>query len=290
MFKSVMRLIGPRSRGQYWSCSKFARWVTKTFGRKAVIKPQYATLEEWDEWKKNSQKTSPFVYWFTEEFLDMLQNFIYFPYDLMTAIRYYVYNRFVCETHKLKSDLEPGRFHEFETKVLHCLFTDLVRFVEVEKAWMQVCCGSDPEFHRPWYTKNPLTRLKPFVNARAGVKYLEWEMSLKEEEWDDELQKYVAEDTPTGQAIVAKEVYELYHWWKNIRPNRPDPYVLAGYEDFRVANRLDELGIGIGRLPADLREEQSRIFQKAREIEQEYENEDDRMLIRLIEIRRGMWT
>lgn len=289
MFKRLRKFMGHSARGNYWSCSPFAKWVTRTFGGSSTPKPSYATLEEWDQWKITNEKASPLVYWFTEEFLDTLQRVVYFPYDLLIAVRYYIYNRFICETHKLRSDLEPGQFHEVETRFLHCLFTDLVRFVEVEKAWMQVVWSNEAsQFKKPWYAKHPLTRWKPFRCPEAGIEHLKWEMTLTEETWDPETETMVRNNVPTGQAIAAKEVYQLYVWWTSIRPSRPDPYELSGYDAFVSEHKLEN--IAIGRISPELRTLQSEIFKRVSDIHQQYDDEDDEMLLRLIKIRRSMWT
>ena len=68
-------------RSNYWSNGAFASWMLRTFAKVTSPRPKAATLKEWKEWKKSTQNASPFIYWFVEEFLDNLQNFINYPFD-----------------------------------------------------------------------------------------------------------------------------------------------------------------------------------------------------------------
>jgi len=81
------------TRSRYWSNSDFAKKITDTFGGKR--KPTAATMSEWDKWHKEAQRQAPFVYWFTEKFLDQVQSWVCYPTDKLSDFRYYLRNRFV---------------------------------------------------------------------------------------------------------------------------------------------------------------------------------------------------
>lgn len=255
-----------RFRANYWSCSAFADWIRKTFGK--YEKPDAATLEEWAEWKTMSKTRHKFVHWFTEEFLDSVQNTIMFIPDVWNTIRAYLRNRFVDKTHYLETKLPPGEFYEFDTKILHGLFEELVDFVECEKAWMHVVFSDDAKekYKFPFWQRVRMFRFGYFRCPQAGLDHLQWEISLK---YDDE---WMPKDSPnygqpTHQAIAAKEQLELYNWWKNVRPQRPDPY-----------EHIDE------------DEAKRERWERVHQIEEQYDKEDEEMLIRLIKIRRSLWT
>jgi hypothetical protein len=95
----------------------------------------------------------------------------------------------------------------------------------------------------------------------------------------------------TNQAIQAKEIYDLYIWWKDVRPNRPDVYDASGwtaYCDKREAGRGD---LGFFEYKDDEDRSESRAIHKVlTKMEQDNETEDTQMLIRLIKIRRELWT
>lgn len=92
-----------------------------------------------------------------------------------------------------------------------------------------------------------------------GLKRLAWERSLVSESPES-----MGKRTP--QAIAADEVRELYSWWKDTRPNRADPW-----------EKLSEEHI-IGD------------YENTQKLEDQYQEEDDEMLCRLIKIRHSMWT
>jgi cytosine/adenosine deaminase-related metal-dependent hydrolase len=96
---------------------------------------------------------------------------------------------------------------------------------------------------------------------------------------------------PTHQALAAREILELYMWWREVRPARPDPYKASGWTAYCERRRNG------GRDFFDLEDkteeeaEQGRVAsEQVSKIEAEYEQEDTDMLIRLIRVRDGLWT
>jgi len=53
-------------------------------------------------------------------------------------------------------------------------------------------------------------------------------MALTNEEWLDDDKKHEA--VPTSQALVAREIKELYTWWTEVYPKRPDPHDAGGLD------------------------------------------------------------
>jgi hypothetical protein len=93
----------------------------------------------------------------------------------------------------------------------------------------------------------------------------------------------------TSQAETAREVKEIYDWWKFTRPARPDAYDVSGWSDLCEEKRADG-GNMFDRGDADYQERSRKSLEIVRKIEQEYEDEDEQMLIRVIKRRRGLWT
>jgi len=235
-----------RQRINYWSTSKVADFI------RGEDKPHALGWHEWDEWHKDVKSRKPLRYWLSENGLKILQNTIYYPYDLYNTIKIYVRNRWIDKTHILNTGLKPGQYYEFDYKVLHGLFYELTDYVEKELAWMMTWNG-DKKYQ--------------FSNGRcveAGLDYLEWASNLEYK----------------PQAITAQKVRELYEWWTITRPNRPDPYVVAKYND----DITDSI------FKNKLTKKQRATIEKVEKIEQEYENEDTDKLIELIKIRRDIWT
>lgn len=235
-------------RSNYWSNSKFAKWLWSLVDVKPI---GYGTSEDFRVWEEKQKKNHPYLYWFVEGFLDSLRAIVFWPLDKFNTIKSYIRNRYIDKTHFIHTGLEKGQYHEIDDKILHGLFNTLIEFIEVEKAWMNF----------------------DYKGEDAGLDYLEWEIGLTfDEDWGVE-----KDGQPTPQALAAKEQFELYNWWKN-RPNRQDPYE----QYHRLRKGKDVLG--------ELTEREENIFKQAMKLEAVYEKEDEEMLIRLIKIRRSLWT
>jgi hypothetical protein len=246
-------------RIQYWSNSKFSKWVRKTFAD--FEKPSALTFEGWDIWEANNKAKHPFVFWFTEDFLDDVQNFIYWPYDKWLSFKYYLSNGFVSKTHVLSTGLKFGQYYEIDYRIIRGLFETLVDFIEIEKAHMY--SWNHPEFKsiNKWY--------QPWRCPESGLAHLAWEMTLDKPQKDEDGKELPYSENPR-QAESAREQLALYNWWKHTRPARPDPYEASG---FNKENNYDT--------------KNHELLQK---IEKQYDDEDEEMMIRLIKIRHHLWT
>lgn len=273
----------------YWTCSKFADWLRGT------MKPGAATSKEWRLWKEEAKKKHPVRYWIAEEGLDKIQDIWCYIPERINDVRYYINNRFVHKTHGMMSrSLEKGKFHEFETRLLHSMFDQLVDFVEIEQAWHHVMWDESArkQYETPWWQRHWFFRWgRVWRCPDAGVEYLIWASGLTHKEhWgiDKTSEHY---NTPTHQAITAKEVLALYRWWKYERPKRPDPHDAGGWSEYceqRRKNGHDFLDFE-DKSPEEA-EMSKTALQKTREIEDAYNKEDEDMMIRLIKIRQGLWT
>jgi len=97
---------------------------------------------------------------------------------------------------------------------------------------------------------------------------------------------------PTGQAIRAKEIKELYTWWTVTYRNRPDPYDASGWTAACEASRESNGGKLSFSTPKDpvLKKAQDKAHKLLQKIEADYEKEDEAMMIRLIKARDSLWT
>ena len=250
-----------RSRYNYWSSSSLADFIRGT------KKPYALEWKAWDDWHNKAKAKHPIRYWIAEKGLKNLQNFILFPFDLYNTIKIYIQNRWIDQTHVLKTGLKPGEYYEFDYKVLYGLFNELSDYVEIELAATSR------------YDKSKKFK---FVNGRsreAGMNHLDWAASLvyNEEYGTSKDSKYYGKITP--QAISAQKVRELYLWWKDIRPNRPDPSITYKYENFKEKF-----------FASGLSKEYKQTLSNIIKIEKQYEKEDTNKLIELIKIRKEIWT
>jgi len=274
---------------RYWSCTPFADWLRGT------AKLSCGTSEEWDDWTTAAQMKHNFRYWLAEEALGHIQDFVTWPVRSLYSVKYYINNRWVSRTHSLTAhakDIKPGQWQDVGSRFLPCLFNELVDFVEIETAWSHIAWGNEEaraKYNPPFWASG-WWRWRTWRCPQAGLDHLDWAMTLTSNEWLEPTHKDY--DKPTGQAISAKEIKELYTWWTETYPNRPDPYDASGWSAACEAQRLangGKLSFSVPKDPA-LKKAQDQAHKLLQKIEAAYEKEDEAMLIRLIKIRQSLWT
>jgi len=275
-------------RSQYWSCTPFADWI------RGIKKDGAKTGRGWREWEAEAKTKHPIRYWIAEEALDAVQNFIYWPADKLYDIKYYINNRWISRTHSLTAhprDIKPGQWRDVGNRFLPCLFNELVDFVEIELAWWQIAWSDRNErkkYNAPFWATGWF-RWRVWRCPQAGLDNLDWAMTLTNEEWLEEGEKHKAE--PTHQAVAAREIKELYTWWTEVYPKRPDPHDAGGWTAY--CNMKREQGDHMldleDRTPEEA-EMSNFALCKTHAIEQTYDAEDEAMMIRLIKVRGSLWT
>jgi hypothetical protein len=270
-------------RNHYWTISSFADWVRGT------PKLKMGTSQQWAEWRRTASGQHPVRYWLAEEGLDYLQKFVCYVPDRLNDIRYYVNNRWVSHAHSLTAhprDIKPGQWQDVGNRFLPCLFNELVDFVEVELAWHHVMWDDEEQkkYAVPWHRSGWL-RWRTWRCPRAGIAHLEWATSLTfvDKKGTQRLSR---------QAMAAKEIMDLYYWWTEVYPNRPNPHDASGWTAYCELSRLangGEFAVGEDKTP-ELRKASRLAHKELRRIEAAYEKEDESMMIRLIKIRQSLWT
>lgn len=272
----------------YWTCSKFADWLRGT------PKISMGTGKEWADWEKQAQAAHPIRYWLADEALDKLQDIVMFIPDRLHDIKYYINNRWVTRTHALTAhprDIKPGQWMDVGNRFLPCLFNELVEFVETELAWWQIAWAdkeAKAKYSAPFWATGWF-RWRTWRCPQAGLDNLAWQMTCTNEDFLDDDKKDLAE--PTYQAIAAKEILELYTWWTEVYPKRPDPMDASGWSAYCDMRR--DAGYHLLDLDTKTPEEEEickTALSKTREILEAYEKEDEEMMIRLIKIRQALWT
>jgi hypothetical protein len=161
-------------------------------------KPEYATLEEWEQWRINAKRAHPIKFFLYETLPSYIRRRIYRYY---TRPIWYIQDRFITKTHLIDTKLRKGYFHAVDTKMLYGCFELLSDYYETEKDQVDYLASltDEKEYHH---------------------------------------------------AVAAKEVMDLYNWWKQ---RKPSPFEYGTKE------------------------------------EEAYYKEENEMLIRLIKIRKTLW-
>ena len=270
-------------RSNYWSCSKFADIIRGT------NKPMFLDADGWDKWHLESKKKHPIRYWIADELLDYVQNTIMWIPDRIYDAKYYVVNRWIDQSHALVAHpkhIKPGQYRDMDSRILFCLFDELVNFVEIEKAYSNYRWNEEKQKGMKWWQVGRW-RTRTWRSAEAGLDYLEWESKLTNIEWLVGDEKIKAKLTPQAEAAI--EIIALYKWWTEVYPNRPDAHDASGW----TAHCESKSERGIGFLADDPQEDHAatkKMLDKIRKIEAAYEAEDTKMLIRLIKIRGSLWS
>lgn len=243
-------------------------------------KPTALGWDEWEDWHEQTRKMRPLAYFLMETMPEKCNDLIKTikkPYDnTRNWMRYRLFDRY----HLINTGLKPD-YYEIDTRMLHGMFSLLVDFVEVQSAWVHVIFDEKSKYNdRPWWSKG-WTRFKSFRDVESGIAHLKWEMTLDSENLP------VSERNP-GQAHMAREVWELYHWWTKIRPLRPDPGDVSGWNEYCRSKTMKEL-FSNNRSPEENKVSLD-IINLDHDIERSYDEEDERMLIRLVKIRKNLWT
>lgn len=160
-------------------------------------------------------------------------------------------------------------YHDPDYRMLHANFQILKDFVEIELAAMQSIDSRGDEdvstFLKKFGKHFRRFKRKNIRNGELGLEHLKWEI----------------EETSGHQQISALEKRNLYLWWTQERPLRADPYESPLFHDPLAAMDLKSMFQG----------PHNRALMKARSaLEAFYEAEDEEMLIRLMKIRRSLWT
>lgn len=247
-------------------------------------KPYAATDEEWSIWKQDTMKKHPIKYWLSEQVLPTLEDIIMYPLNKLYSVKYYIVNRWIDQSHALVAHpkhVKPGQYMDFSERILYCLFDELVDFVEIEKAHMNFRWNKT-EKKKWWQTGKWRTRT--YRNIEAGLDYLRWESELTNEDYMKENEQLKL----TSQALVAREIVELYHWWTEIYPNRPDPYEKSGWSAF--CDEMRSKKMNFNDRDEETKKKSHSLLDELRNIEEQYQEEETKMLERLIRIRNHLWS
>jgi hypothetical protein len=256
---------------------KIARTYDKFKSWMAYNPPGSMTSKGWRLFGEEYKKVAPIRYWFAHDFLHIFVYPIKWKYRRVSEwIRYRTYDKY----HIVNTGLQPS-YYDVDTQMLHVNFNLLKEFVEVEQAscsyWM-----SDNSKNASWCEKNmPFYRaFYPFRRPDLGIKHFEWAATLD----DPNLPPH---EQSVSQAIAAREILVLYKWWTEDRPNRKE-YDVPEYKN----QGLGMLGCFDDDFDKDAPDyvAHNEAMTKNSTLEEDWSAEDDDMLVRLMKIRKSLWS
>lgn len=246
--------------------------------------PAAGTADEWVDFEVQFKSNAPVRYFLTHKLPYVSWKRVSWKYtNIVDWVRYRI-----VRYHVIHTGLKPG-YYELETKMLHANFQLLVDFVEIEKAWMQKG-SNEREDNAPFrYLKRyiPFRRTWNNITFRSrelGIEHLNWEITLDDPELDDH-------ERSDHQARVAREVLDLYLWWKDIRPAREElPLPEDEFDGVSKYGILYTMSDRFKRDHPNAYKARKDWADAVRVQEEAWGREDDENLIRLIKIRHSLWT
>ncbi len=240
--------------------------------------PGSMTSKGWRLFNKEYQEQAPVRYWFAHTFKYSALMPIKWKYEAIHDwIRYRTYDRY----HTVDTGLPPS-YHDVTSQMLHVNFNMLKEFVEVEQAWSAYCWSDerkgDKSLNRFW----PFSFFfrQRFRRPDLGIKHFQWAATLD----DPSLPPHERCD---HQAVAAREILVLYKWWVEDRPARKEiEHVPHDDQGLGMMSSLDD---DFDRDAEDFLEHVASMDAASKQ-EEDWSNEDEEMLIRLMKIRRSLWT
>lgn len=245
---------------------KFIRWMK--------FNPPYAAnADEWVEFDTRFKAEAPIRYTISRGIVRRTYWKVKFFFSRNFCR---ILDRTLDRKHVVDTGLNPG-YHNTQTRMLYVNFSLLVNFVENECSRMYASSSTEKMFNLfgwkaflPWRIRMTLKR-NPEYAKKYGVEYLSW-----------------SRDSERARGLEVKHLEDiifLYKWWTEERPNR---------EKFKspISDKLDP-GDHIMLTSTkkwkeenpELVEQLERYMEGRREQEQQWEEEDSSMLIRLMKVR-----
>lgn len=232
-----------------------------------VKTPSVLTMEGWDAYTTAFKAERPIAYFATEFVVDLMYD-VARPFAEARRRTHCYFKRYDL----IRTGLPKTKYHEIDTLILHGNFSLLADFVEIELASQYCAMLDDLEERKKYNVPRYFFWWTNWRSAEAGIKELELEMEYRNEN-----------GLPDMQANAAKEILEIYNWWKNVRPNRPDAY--AEYNAYRKEHPFNG-----GPNTKEECDVISTIMATIDAIEDKYYAEDTEMMTRLINIRNKLWS
>ena len=213
--------------------------------------PGSMSYHSWTSFREEFKEKAPVRYWFRHTLRSLVRRKIVVKYNNMKYwVRYRTYDKY----HIVKTGLKPS-YYEKDYILLHSNFNLLKEYVEVDLSWKEYTCSSEHLKDANWKRKHiPFYNLfTTYRRPDLGIQRLEWEATL------DDPSLPLHERSP-NQAVAAREILELYRWWVNDYP---------GYDSTIFSQKTSKLSSAV---------------------RQQYLHIETDMLVRLMKVRKHMWT
>lgn len=232
--------------------------------------PEAETMEGWNKFEKDFKENAPIRYFLMRDgFHTHIMNRIRWAVrDALYAVKYSVTKPDIVRTDLSRS------YHDKSEIMFHACFSLLVDYVEKECAHMN-CVFGEKEKQKElmgWKRFLPyFLRFSQNRNKEFGIEYLRWEISLGDES--------------PYQAETAGKILDLYLWYTEVRPTRTSP---------ECPEIPEQTGIFFSTEWEENNPEEYAKFKEwcddTARLETLWQEEDDKMLVKLVKVRESLWT
>jgi len=241
----------------FYGLNYFENKMTEKVGPISETHGNCGTAEEWVAWNKKCKEQCPVLYRLNRAIEDIELFFSVRYQKYIIDAWYHVKHRFFLRSHVIKpKTLKKGCWIETDEKILHCLMHELVEYIEKQRDG------------KPW----EVTELEKKSRGEKN--------SIDGEEGDEENR------LPATQWMPMVAAWNIYLWWKNY-DNR-----LKEIDD--IYNEIPHDKSENGEIMSGFTQESMKLkkpyYDRIHEKEDALEKEEEEMLIKIIEIRKSLWT
>lgn len=251
---------------------KFIKWMK--------FNPPYAAnADGWVEFDTRFKKEAPIRYAITR---GAIKKTFWRAEFFFSRKFYYLIDRMLERRHLVDTGLKPG-YHNTKERMLHANFALLVHFVENECARIYASASREKmknlfgwKIILPWRIRIALRKNQDYARE-YGIAYLNW---------------HIETETETGVNDVEhlRQIISLYGWWTKTRPNRTeyDSPLTRVYSDPANHIMLTSTTKWKKENP-ELAKAHAEYMKKRLKQEEEWDDEDNQMLIQLVELRKHLF-
>lgn len=278
---------------------KLITYIRKRYGRE---KPFALSHDGWREFYRKYREESPVRYFLLEKVPDKIDDYYSFLIsDRIPDFRRIIAHRITERTHLINTGLDVG-YHEIDDRMFYGMFNLLKDFVESEVAWMEFICMDEDH---PLYDKYKKQRIiskffnpfgiqsSLFRSPELGVMHITKHIDMNPYEYTS----IAEQNSIINQIEKYRQILELYIWYVELRPNRATN---SPYDAFMSIENREEYEKQYGSTfilsdkfkndhPTVYKQYMDQINNKHNS-EQNFYEEDNKMLKKLVDLRSTLWT
>jgi hypothetical protein len=212
------------------------------------------TADEWVDYAKRKKAMGGFLYHLAET-IDWLESFFYrWSRTLYYDPRFWIKNMFIHPRWYIRAKtLEVGQWYDLDTSMLHINMQMVVDFIEGEKDGY------------PW----ELAEMDKFINNQPSQIEVDFKDGIPQRQYED-----------------MKEVWEIYEWWQNYPKRQKEIDAIYG----EIPERKQESDCSLEMFSKENMDISRPYHDRIHKLEEKLEQEEEEMLIRLMKVRKSLWT